>query len=591
MDPIHLLPEELDYELDIRGVFNLSNSRQKTTCLREFLKREESGETTITRNRSELTNSTMELNRCGETLDSIIAAMQESNFCAKSRLDCRSRLIHVIDRIKRAKPASPEEQTVVYEMIRAADSQLGAFEKTCLDNPFRSHPSASPAKSTSPLADAIEIIRASQKETSLPISKPVESALNPSAKQFEPVPNGASNNNINQLEDISVDHAHRPSTRFSVARFSNLGGAGVGSTYGNVQAQSEVRSRRTVSVTSASEYESDREHPHNRRQLRQQQQHRRSVPVYQWKLAFSGDGQGLHLYDFLSELRMFQRAEGVSDAELFSSVVHLLVGRARLWYRSWFDTFRNWDEMVSAMKAEFLPPKYDYKLLTNISNRRQKSTETFAEYFTIMQSMFKHLSIPVNDQHKLCIIEENMLTKYSIATSVVEVTSLAQLSNICRRVDFAYSKSNISAPQDRIVEQRPPVRGYQGRFRDVHEVGAVHQDLECPNISEDRFHGDQVFPAQAHCPSQHIREGEILEMRRRNEAGGSRNEFSNYESRECFNCSQVGHSYTVCPEPRNGQFCFRCGSRDVTSFKCKNCAKNGDPGSARREGLPNPPKQ
>lgn len=47
MDPIHLLPDELDYELAIRGVFNLGTSRQKTKCLREFLKREEEGEQAI----------------------------------------------------------------------------------------------------------------------------------------------------------------------------------------------------------------------------------------------------------------------------------------------------------------------------------------------------------------------------------------------------------------------------------------------------------------------------------------------------------------------------------------------------------------
>lgn len=44
-----------------------------------------------------------------------------------------------------------------------------------------------------------------------------------------------------------------------------------------------------------------------------------------------------------------------------------------------------------------------------------------------MQSMFKHLSIRVNDQHKLSIIEDNMLPNYAIATSVVEIATLEQL--------------------------------------------------------------------------------------------------------------------------------------------------------------------
>lgn len=47
----------------------------------------------------------------------------------------------------------------------------------------------------------------------------------------------------------------------------------------------------------------------------------------------------MNLYDFLSEIRIFQRSEGIDDDELMASVVHLLSGRARLWYRAWFDTF------------------------------------------------------------------------------------------------------------------------------------------------------------------------------------------------------------------------------------------------------------
>lgn len=74
------------------------------------------------------------------------------------------------------------------------------------------------------------------------------------------------------------------------------------------------------------EYNQHRDHA----PVSQRFQQRRTVPVHQWKLSFSGDGNGTHLYDFLAELRMFQRSEGVLDEELFASIVHLLTGRARL---------------------------------------------------------------------------------------------------------------------------------------------------------------------------------------------------------------------------------------------------------------------
>lgn len=132
----------------------------------------------------------------------------------------------------------------------------------------------------------------------------------------------------------------------------------------------------------------------------------------------------------------------------------------------------------ATMKTEFLPPKYDYKLLTNISNRRQKPTETFAEYLTSMQSLFKHLSIPINEQHKVCIIEENMLSKYAVATSVLDIGSLDQLSKVCRRVDYAYSKTPIPLPMDKINNDHryyPRAGMNQGRPRAINIVEMAQQ--------------------------------------------------------------------------------------------------------------------
>ena len=43
MDPVHLDKDELDYELALRHVNNLSNPRTKTSALRELLTKERAG--------------------------------------------------------------------------------------------------------------------------------------------------------------------------------------------------------------------------------------------------------------------------------------------------------------------------------------------------------------------------------------------------------------------------------------------------------------------------------------------------------------------------------------------------------------------
>lgn len=610
MDPLHLLPAELDYELAIRGVFNLINSRQKTNCLRGFLGREEAGERTVAEDRLAQLNPTSELAMSANTLAEIEAAMKEDGFKAEGRFDCRSRLMHVIDRIKRAKPASPEEQTVAYEMLSIAESSLSGFDRAIAAVSSARRNTLSRSFLNSPLADALEAICATKqkgssaanstnkvaRESQAGGSGARQSILDPNVPNFVPAEDGAWGGVAQQpsladvppppLQEVNQsrsgrqrslfrDQAAQPLVQQQSKAFENA--LHEIFHYHEKPKQKELPDRHPIYAPPVEDrgFEEDVEFVE---QPYWGRQNRKTVPVHQWKVSYSGDGQGLHLYDFLAELQMFQRSEGVSDAELFSSVVHLLSGRARLWYRSWFDTFRNWGEVVAAMKTEFLPPKYDYRLLTTISHRKQKQSETFAEYLSVMQSMFKHLTIPVNEQHKLSIIEENILPKYALATTVVEIVSLEQLSSICRRVDFSYAKTPAPFLSDRAVEPRPQLRSgqWQGRTREVHEVTASTRN---PEVSDRRARRTGFQDKNPFRSSGEVGQHENPVSARSNPEA---------ERRGCYNCRRIGHSFSACPAPKTGKFCYRCGSRDVTSFTCRNCAKNGEEDSAARTGNPNP---
>lgn len=662
MDPLHLQTEELDYELNLRGVFNLSTVRQKSQCLREFLKRETAGENTISRSCAQQLNPTIELTFCANTVSDVCRVLDMSGLGDAVLPQCRSRLIHAIDRVKRAKPEVPEEQIIAYDLISAAESRLAELGQVARSPP-RTLGSGLPGEGSSPLADAIEQIRLSQVfagKLSLQRSSDGgklgrESALNPGVAAFKPRTDSeaerlesaaernarrtnelrkeveagkdvsfprpfgnvevvditspreggafggfprherqlsptsnrstveATTGNVGVLKPQVVDAYAEPSgwyQRYGSGEPHASSGRPAHEVRGTLAGHGERVERDNRSEHAMRENRFDdrgerfeREYPveRNARAVRNDRgaynerpfghAHRKTVPVHQWKVSYSGDGHGLHLYDFLAELHMLQRSEGVTSDELFASVVHLLSGRARLWYRSWYDTFAEWDDFVAAFKHEFLPPKYDYRLLTSISNRRQKQSETFAEYLNVMQSQFNHLSIRIDDQHKLGIIEDNMLAKYAVAASTVNIVSLEQLSNICRRVDFAYSKRDVGPFGE---EKTPAARPYsQPRSRELNEFEAN---------TADHFAGLSLNDCQVTGESQ---DAEVCEVRRGDKPAGN----NGANRGKCFNCLREGHNFADCQQPRTGQFCYRCGSRNFTSFSCKDCPKNGEVGS------------
>lgn len=124
MDPIHLETEELEYELNLRGVNNVGTARQKTQCLKDFMNREENGEQVIVPERVELLGTHIELLRCVESFSRVSAHLEEPMLGDAHIPICRSRLLHIIARVKRTRPVTPEEQTAAADVLRSAERVL-----------------------------------------------------------------------------------------------------------------------------------------------------------------------------------------------------------------------------------------------------------------------------------------------------------------------------------------------------------------------------------------------------------------------------------------------------------------------------------
>lgn len=295
---------------------------------------------------------------------------------------------------------------------------------------------------------------------------------------------------------------------------------------------------------------------------------RKTVPVHQWRISFCGEGKGLHLFDFLDQISLYQRSENISNNELLSSIVHLLTGRAKLWYRSAYDSIFTWDEFVSALKTEFLPRNYEYMLLADISSRVQRPNETFAEFITHMKSLFKCLTIPIDEDYKIFLVQKNLLPKYAVGVAPLNIQSLEQLSNVCRRIDGAYNRSNTI---------RMPFQEFQRSYdRPFARNSDRNRELMAVEHSEEANDDSSLVD---------IDERELLEVRKPRSGTSVRRDKRVVNDNQsvkrkinCWNCKKDGHGFKECNLDQDGKFCYKCGLEDTLFRDCSRC----HPGNATR---------
>lgn len=279
---------------------------------------------------------------------------------------------------------------------------------------------------------------------------------------------------------------------------------------------------------------------------------RRTNPVAQWNIAFSGDDKKTSLNDFLSQVALFARAERISENELLASAIYLFSGPAKMWYRAFHSHFQSWGELVEALRYQFLPNDYDFWLIREIEERRQGEHENFGIFLASIEMLFSNLSYNVPEQYKLDVIMRNMLPMYSERLSMIDINSVFELAVKCKRIE-------------------------QMRFRiDKHWANTLQSsDFLEPAFSNPRRDAN-----------------ETLAISRRFRPNSQSQSQSNTGPTElvCFNCRGQGHHFNDCSSERK-VFCYRCGRVGVKSIDCPNCKSvTGNANAGLGEGVERAPQ-
>lgn len=252
---------------------------------------------------------------------------------------------------------------------------------------------------------------------------------------------------------------------------------------------------------------------------------KKQIPVKNWGIHFSGDGQGISINAFLEAIDELMHARNTSPEELFDSAYDLFRGPALITVRALKRDLKTWNDLVRELKAEFEPQDYEDRLWEEIRRRTQGPNESIGVFAAVIKNYFHRLPTKHEEKDILKIIIKNLQPYYQERLTLQKCDTIAELITLGRQIDES---------KWRIESHRVPTSG---------------SHLLEPDLSS---HLSQPKSNSTSQPQV-------------NEASNSS---SPRPSRNCYKCGRTGHIASFCRQ----QKCYSCGMMGHIS---PNCSKKG----------------
>lgn len=306
---------------------------------------------------------------------------------------------------------------------------------------------------------------------------------------------------------------------------------------------------------------------------------RRRVPPFQWKICYNGEGSTIDLFNFLRQVQALRRAENVNDdREMIYSMIHLLTGKARIWYLGIYEYLRTWADFEEAIKAEFLPANHDFVLSSEIERDKQQPNETISAFVSRIRAKFACLSSALSDAKQVFIVIKNLLPEYAMTLSSLGLRNLNELMMIGKRMDSVRPKTidrNMYANRYQI--KQPFGNKYVNELQEQNiqlqddvEIDAINYSFNNQKNYRQNYNSSQINPATQ---QRNNNTSQTMPVSSSNNAS-TNNVSSNRNQLICWNCQVIGHRWTECNESRENKiFCYGCGKQNVTIKFCQKCGQ------------------
>lgn len=261
------------------------------------------------------------------------------------------------------------------------------------------------------------------------------------------------------------------------------------------------------------------------------------IPIHKWSLTFDGSNSKFSVNAFLERIEELGLSRNTSKQELFNSAVELFAGPALVWFRQIRSRIHSWDDLVTALRRDFLPADFNDELWSEIRGRTQGQDERVTIYIATMENLFGRLTVKASDEEKLRVIRKNLLPCYQVHLALQDITSIERLADVCRILENAnLVQKKFRSPASRNISALEPDLAYSASF------------------SRGRFA----------------------------DGNGGNNRARDIHALSCWNCKEQGHVRRDCPKTKRYPYCFGCGEVGIIKPNCLRCrSKNARGGGAQ----------
>lgn len=273
--------------------------------------------------------------------------------------------------------------------------------------------------------------------------------------------------------------------------------------------------------------------------------------IRQWPLRFSGSPTGIDIDDFLFRVERQAQLNGVSEAALVIGIGDLLTERAAQWY--WTNQRKggaqNWTELRQAFIRRYAPRgDLDFEIRAKMENRKQGVTEKFADFCQDIEALSVRLTRRMPEDELVELMRRNMQMHLRKAMWRQSIRSVDDLIGQCDEFEHLCE------------EEEKQNRVYQRRTMRVHEIEEGGH-FEHYNDRSPQYWDEQL-------PKQLVEAVQIQSMPTQENVA------------ICWNCKDIGHTYTQCTLPQQKIFCYSCGKEGVLRAQCTN---SKCPGNLRKD--------